>query len=722
MPTSSKYTLTVPIDASGVDDAKGRLKVAVLDAKGAIVQTKRVELDAKKQASATFTLEQPVPGGRVVVAPDHIDDETLPRLQTIREVLPSRPFARSRELKLQPIVISPYYWHLWWILCREFTITGKIICPDGRPAPGARICVYDVDWFWFWQSKQLIGCTYADANGAFQLKFKWCCNLWPWWWWWEREWLLDLELAEKVISSLPPELKVKPLPPIGPKPDLAFFDAILPSSNLDKSSLDAAANNETSISRFITNTERLRPELAKIVPQIPGPWWPWYPWQPWYDCNPDVVFTATQECEGKEVTILNEGFWSVRPDIPTQYNVVLHANSNACCRPDHHVCGDEDCLILTSACNVERNDIGQDTTPANIAFAGLVNPALGATLGRGADRPFAGSIVVDGTPECMGSDAEYYEVEYSYYNGSSWSAYAPVPVGSLGGFVRTYLEFPGGMNPPIWHHETFAPHPVGGKNVYTSRNFFESTHPWLCNGVNCDVMFVWLTDSATWADGLYKLRVRPYKLVGAVLQDVPLNSCGENHPSELALRLDNRPIPDPLHLPTGHPCGTNSVHLCSVQPDVDIQQVRLVHADDSFDLVDACGQYTIADGDSLEIDILVYDVDQHLGIYTLIDTFGESEYRDLLAGLSAGSGLTNAGADAVGPEYKDALSQGAIAPNWQGGVITVTIDADKMCDKFPVTCCYQLELRAWKRTIVDCNQLHGNLAEYSFFLARDKKC
>ena len=36
---------------------------------------------------------------------------------------------------------------------------------------------------------------------------------------------------------------------------------------------------------------------------------------------------------------------------------------------------------------------------------------------------------------------------------------------------------------------------------------------------------------------------------------------------------------------------------------------------------------------------------------------------------------------------------------------------------FPYTCCYQLELRAHKRTIVNCDQSlwgHVNLSEYSF--------
>ena len=727
MATSSKYTLTVPIDASAVDEAKGEVKVAVLDRSGALLQSKNVALDGKKKATATFTFEGAPQADRVVVGPAHIDDEMLPKLQTIREGLASRAFARSREVKLQPIAISPYYWHLWWRWCRSFTINGTVACPDGKPVPGAKVCIYDVDWFGIWQSKQLIGCTYTDINGAFHLTFKWCCGFWPWWWWWLREWRVDLDLAQKLITQLPPEFKVKPIPTPDPQPDLRFFEALLPKSaskQIDPSTASAGVQTtETSIARFITNAERIRPQVAEILPKYPGPWWPWYPWQPWYDCNPDVIFTVTQECEGKVVTIVDQGFADVQPNIPTNYNVTLLANDNACCRPDHHVCGDEDCLILTHACSIERLSIAQDvSTPAALDIAGFVNPGLALTQGENADRPFAGSIVVQGTTECMGPDADYYEVEYSRYDTltNSWTSYVPIPVASLGGFTRTYLEFPGG--PPIWHHPPFSPQPIGTRNVYESRLHFESTHPWLCMA-NCEVLFVWLTDSSTWADGLYKLRLHPYKdLGGGNLQSQWLNSCGENQISELALRLDNRPLPDPSHLPSApnHPCGPGTVHLCSVQPDVDVQEVRLYHAaDSSMELIDACGLYDYAAGDHMEIDIYVYDIDKHLGFYTFIDTFGENGARDLLTGTT----ISSAGADFPGPNYSNAVSDGATAPSWQGGLITITIPADKMCEKFPISCCYQLELRAYKRTIVDCNSnyLHNNLAEYSFFLG-NKHC
>ena len=77
----------------------------------------------------------------------------------------------------------------------------------------------------------------------------------------------------------------------------------------------------------------------------------------------------------------------------------------------------------------------------------------------------------------------------------------------------------------------------------------------------------------------------------------------------------------------------------------------------------------------------------------------------------------------VGPSYADARSAnpaphgGASAPVWTGGVIRLTVKATGPGGAFPYTCCYQLELRAHKRTIVNCDQSlwgHVNLSGSSF--------
>ena len=63
--------------------------------------------------------------------------------------------------------------------------------------------------------------------------------------------------------------------------------------------------------------------------------------------------------------------------------------------------------------------------------------------------------------------------------------------------------------------------------------------------------------------------------------------------------------------------------------------------------------------------------------------------------------------------WSGTLPQTAAAPTWTGGAIRLSIPATVA---FPESCCYQLELRAYKRTIVNCqaNNAHRNLSERSF--------
>ena len=69
----------------------------------------------------------------------------------------------------------------------------------------------------------------------------------------------------------------------------------------------------------------------------------------------------------------------------------------------------------------------------------------------------------------------------------------------------------------------------------------------------------------------------------------------------------------------------------------------------------------------------------------------------------------------MGSSYGAAILQGAPRPVWSGGMIRLTIPDLSLA--FPETCCYELELRAYKRTIVNCSygySSHSNLSQYSF--------
>ena len=139
-------------------------------------------------------------------------------------------------------------------------------------------------------------------------------------------------------------------------------------------------------------------------------------------------------------------------------------------------------------------------------------------------------------------------------------------------------------------------------------------------------------------------------------------------------------------------------------------------------VVEACGNVPIGPDDMLQVDFFAHDPEGHLDYYTLLSTWGESEARDLLSlsGLSLlPSPLASTpvpGAAQVGPYYWQARLAGASAPTWHGGAIRLRVPAQLA---FPETCCYQLELRAYKRTVVSCDydrDNQSNKSEYSFMI------
>lgn len=69
----------------------------------------------------------------------------------------------------------------------------------------------------------------------------------------------------------------------------------------------------------------------------------------------------------------------------------------------------------------------------------------------------------------------------------------------------------------------------------------------------------------------------------------------------------------------------------------------------------------------------------------------------------------------TGPDYTNALAEGAVRPIWKGGSMHLHInDASKV---FPKTCCYLVQLTVWKRNIVNCvasTLVYYNQMHYSF--------
>lgn len=165
--------LIVPLDASRIDEVvKGQtVQVVSRDSSGDI-RSCMVRLDEKGKGSAAFSFEQ-VPGTlTLALGPEEVSAEEMFHLQTISITVTASQWKNVKELHLPAVVIPPFYWHWWLRWCRTFIIRGRVVCKDGRPVPGARVCAYDVDWFWWWRSVDQVGCDYTDENGAFEIRFR----------------------------------------------------------------------------------------------------------------------------------------------------------------------------------------------------------------------------------------------------------------------------------------------------------------------------------------------------------------------------------------------------------------------------------------------------------------------------------------------------------------------------------------------------------------------
>src|SRR5262245_61964602 len=134
--------LVVPIDASQIADAERKqqkVKVAVDDGGGKI-HSQVVAVDSGK---GEVKLEvDPRRSLTVAVGAATASDEDLLRLQTINVQVTPNQWQDKPTLTLPPIVVTPHWWRLWLVWCRDFVIHGRVVCADGSPVPGAEVRAY----------------------------------------------------------------------------------------------------------------------------------------------------------------------------------------------------------------------------------------------------------------------------------------------------------------------------------------------------------------------------------------------------------------------------------------------------------------------------------------------------------------------------------------------------------------------------------------------------
>ncbi|MFN0191927.1 MAG: carboxypeptidase-like regulatory domain-containing protein [Aestuariivirga sp.] len=702
-----KFSLSIPFDASQVDDFKPDQKVKVLVKSGKERKSEIISFGEKGDAVASFAFSDDAGSVRILAGPADASDQELEGLDTLVTDIPRRLIEETKG-KLPVIVIPSYFWWWWKSWCRTFTIRGRVQCADGSPVPGAKVCALDVDWWFYWKSTQQIGCAYTDATGSFELKFRWCCGWWPWWWWKHRIWDIDSVLSAKIseVMARIPDFGLKP--PRDTSPSLDVFE--------DSFKLEGKFWIPDKITpENAPMLENLRKELLARLPaddmleklRI----WPWTPWHPWRDCTPDVIFRVTQDCAAPGTVIYEENVTQTRWDIPTSLNVTLIANDKACCRRicNDPPCEDGECMVITRVCGVPINEIGGNmgapASPAGYYRPGAVAP--GSTSADG-DRPFSETVTVEKNSGAM-VNVDYYEIQW--HDGTGWT---DPPPGSLLNFSRTYMHMLAPLFPTANPTFDFVSMSDGSTDhtVVKSKEYFEANSGLGIWGFN----YIWIAneflvvpiDSSRFPDGAHRFQVVGWEEAGGVLTNgrvLPI--CATKIDNSLVLRFDKRVVSAAVH-PAAHNCG--SIHVCTLEPDTHISAVRI-----AGQTVLACGTVDAAAGD-LEIDFQVSDPDGHLGSYTLQAHYGLNGVQNLLsipgasvvplaAGVQTGWNM----GDTAGT-YGRALAQGAVIPTWNGGQFRLTVKAS---DAFPIPCCYQLRLRAWKRNIVNCGSDYHNTTELS---------
>lgn len=688
------HALTVPLDLSEIaDKAKGeQLKVVARAADGTIASTTVKVSGAAAQATLTFK-ERP---GAVTVAigPTTADDSQILDADTLGVHVPSRYWEDVTKVSLSPITVGLWHWGWWKRWCREITVTGRMVCPDGRPVPGATVTAFDVDSFFIWSSKQALGSQTTDADGTFTMTFTWCCGAYPWWWWFRvRPWVLDPHIADRVHEAFQDAGDVPLVTPTA-QPSLAVFGALLGKAERENT---VALRRGALAELEPKDLEVAREHLVKVLPDRLRPLdiWPWVPWSPWRDCRPDLVFSATQDCGEGATLILDEDLSDTRWDVADEVNVTLVANSQACCLPSG---GDEDCLIVDSVCSSPMQHVAGNTgapvgTPPTVEGY-LVTSVDG--VDQSLDIPFGGSVPVSQNPsDLVGVD--YYALEHSA-NGGAW---VPLPSGACPAFNRRWMLFPGAVTGT----EPFAPIPVGPWSVYETRRHHEDTTAygdWSPGGsrfwlsTNYDLLCP--IASSALVDGQHRMRVVKFTETspGQFAPPEPVISCDGQTQAAFVVVIENRTI-TPLGHDPSHNCGAG-VHLCTVEPDTHILEVRV-----DGEVVGPCDTISRTDG-MVEIDVLAHDPDGHLAEFELSSHYGVSGFADLLA---AGT-VTSLDGGPSASTYAGALADGAIRPAWPGGRFRVTVPANVA---FPVPCCYLLRLTARKRTIEDCTAWVRNVSE-----------
>lgn len=768
-----KYTVKLVLDLSEIKrypelrkslyKEKKPIKVATVR-NSKIVGAKEIDIEEiRKNASKIpvnieFDDASKEPRGIYVLIGPNVAEREFLAIETKKIWISPKRFKKNiADLTKDKIAIHKELFKRWLWLCRTFTITGRVVkrvktdsgyCDEA--VPGAKVEAYDVDCWWFWWKRDLVGSAITNPDGTFEIKFRWCCLLW----FHPPIWVIDPDLLRYItkvikphIGPIPPEVLKSPVefeefltgkikPPVSPQPKA--LKTSIETEEYGKNPIFEVKDLGLVKDKTMVTISPLKDLIAKIRPILPIlPCWPFRP----RDCTPDIVFKVTQDCDGEENIIYDESPFQTRWNIPTNLNVTLFANEKACSVPDP-LCEElppGDCLKFTKINCIFVKNIGTDIGPPDLR--GYAYP--GSTHSTYADNPFAETIRVKGLFGA-GSDIDYFKVQYSYNGG----VFKDMPKENLIGFTRSYWAPPPGSPPSTpakWNHVSFIPHEVDGETVYKTLKKAEEENPlpagwtWGYLWNDLDTLFLWNSKNLE-GDGLYTLRLVGYRWNETTnkLENEHIMQTCEIEPVQeerVMIRIDNRDADDPLYeLNEARPCGPGTIHLCTYEPDCDFIKVAYIKSgtteEDGIE-IKPCDIIELTDDDDIVIYFNASDRDGHLLGYEMKAHWGENEVFNVLAnGTLQPEDYPNQLVKLVGPLYKDTLigSQGIYRstlpatdpehdrPYWFGGNFKVTVTGEKFN-----TCAYTLKLHVWKRTMVGCQKpshVHANWCSYSFTIEK----
>jgi hypothetical protein len=339
-------------------------------------------------------------------AGDHLDHlPEVPRFALDIKKLDDLDEYRAPEFSVSEAILN-----IWWLWCRWYCVSGRVVGPDGCAAPGAEVTVYTVTYSGSGYSKYARNTVTTAADGTFTICFEWCtCSFcfpcWPcypiWWecwpWWWD----FDILRVIDVIEQQPP------IPGPGPVEGLASRSALIrpDARNLMRGQGFGLAQTQA----FAPDAQRtalIKSKFANPAIRAIFPWW-------WWCCDdPNIVFSVSQNGN----IILNEN-----PATETRWcfeegsSVTLVGNSDTStvCHPK---CPPPSGFVWTNVGGIDVSDIanGYAMVPA---YAG----------GDYRDMAFAYDLSLYGQ-FAAGSNVSYYQVEAAQWVGDpARGGTAPAP-------------------------------------------------------------------------------------------------------------------------------------------------------------------------------------------------------------------------------------------------------------------------------------------------------